>query len=99
MRNGNRPEDVGEEHGAGFLYVVGTRVEKGVGGEQRALPQLEAFGTPGYTAIGTLGLCIRRQATGVDADTDGGLCLQSSGESFHIFLFPVAEEVVFEVFW
>jgi hypothetical protein len=92
-------EGVGEEHGAGFLDVVGTRVEKGVGRELRSLLQIEAFGTPGHTSIGTLGLCVQRQATGVDADTDRGLCLQSSDERFHIVLIPVAEEVVFEVFW
>ena len=81
------------------MDVVSTRVEEGIGGELGTLLQIETFGTPRHTTIRALRLRLHRQATGVDADTDGGLCLQSSDESFHILLIPSAEEVVFEVFW
>ena len=81
------------------MDVVGTGVEEGVGGEGRTLAQVDAFGTPGHASVGTGREAVGREASGVQPDADGRLGVESLEQGCHIFLFPAAEEVVFEVFW
>ena len=41
------PEDMGDEHGGGFLDVVAAGMEEGVEGELGTTREVVAFGTPG----------------------------------------------------
>ena len=92
-------QHMSEKHGGCFLNIVGAGVQQRVGREDGSFLQIDTLLAPGYSAVGTCWLCIGRQALGIQANARGGFRIETTHEGGHIFLFPVAKEVLFEVFW
>ena len=81
MKSEECAEDVGDEHGGGFLDVVAAGMEEGIESELGTAGEVEAFWTPrhiafGESTAGTVPLC-----SGVEADAYRGLFVEGSHEA------------------
>ena len=95
------PEDVGEEHGGGFLHVVYPAVEEGVEGEGGTFGEVAPFGTPGdrvRAVAGGAGVGGNGGFPGIEAYADGGGGVEGLEEGFG-FAAELAADALFECGW
>lgn len=93
------PQDVGYEHRAGFLDVVGAGMQKRVGGELRPLCQIDAFGTPGHMALTALRPSVGGHACGVETYAHGDVLVEPAYEGIDGGFGPHSPKIAFKALW
>ena len=91
------PDDMGDEHRCGLLYVITAGMEEWIEGELRAPGEIIAFFTPGDSFLWNVECGMWNVASRVQAYADGGLLIEGSHETVKALVAHYQPRFTFEI--